>query len=182
MSAGSVEVVILCEDLQQEVFIRRFLQRRRPERGQFRPLISPAGRGSGEQWVRDRFPQELKAHRSQRARRNNWLVVATDADARTVQERLQSFVKVCQDADVPFREENEKVVFIVPRRKIETWFAYLRGETVNESDTYPRHDCENDCRHEVDRLHEMCRLQRLEPVPPPPSLATACDEFRRIAQ
>jgi hypothetical protein len=182
MSASSVEVVILCEDLQQEVFIRRFLQKRGRARGQFRALISPAGRGSGEQWVRERFPQELKAHRSQRARRNNWLLVATDADARTVQDRLQGFAKACQDANVPFREENEKVVFIVPRRNIETWFAYLRGETVNESEIYPRHDCENDCRCEVDRLDEMCRQQRLEPVPPPPSLAAACDEFRRIAQ
>ena len=182
MSAGSVEVVILCEDRQQEVFIRRFLQRRGRERGQFRALISPAGRGSGEQWVRERFPRELKAHRSQRARRANWLLVATDADARTVEERLHSFAKVCQDADVPFRGGQEKVLFIVPRRNIETWFAYLRGQTVNESDTCPRHECENDCRHEVERLDEMCRRQRLEPVPPPPSLATPCDEFRRIAE
>jgi hypothetical protein len=182
MSAGSVEVVVLCEGRQQEVFIRRFLQKRGRERSQFRAVISPAGRGSGEQWVREHFPQELKAHRSRRARRDNWLLVATDADTRTVQERLQGFVKVCQDADVPFREQNEKVVFVVPRRNIETWFAYLRGETVNESDTYPRHDCENDCRDEVVRLDDMCRRQRLEPVPPPPSLATACDEFRRIAQ
>ncbi|MGO9201394.1 MAG: hypothetical protein ACLQM8_12795 [Limisphaerales bacterium] len=182
MSVSSVEVVLLCEDRQQEVFIRRFLQKRGRERPQFRAVVSPAARGSGEQWVREHFPQELKAHRSQRARRNNWLLVAIDADARTVAERIQQLAKACRDAGVPFREENEKVVFVVPKRNIETWFAYLRGETVNELDSYRRYDYEGDCRQEVDRLDEMCRRQRLEPVPPPPSLATACDEFRRIAQ
>ena len=182
MSTPSVEVVVLCEDRQQEVFIRRFLQRRGRERCQFRAVISPAGRGSGEQWVREHFPRELKAHRSQGARRSSWLVVATDADTRAVQERLRSFAQACQDANVPFRRENEKVVFIVPKRNIETWFAYLRGEIVNESDAYRRHECENDCRHEVNRLDDLCRRQQLEPHPPPASLVAACTEFQRIAQ
>jgi hypothetical protein len=182
MSAGSVEVVILCEDRQQEVFIRRFLRVRGREHRQFRPVISPAGRGSGEQWVRERFPQEVRAYRSQMGRRNAWLVVATDADTWTVQERVQSLERTCREAKLPFRQENEKLIFVVPKRNIETWFAYLRGEAVNEAEAYPRYACENYCRQDVSRLDEMCRRQRLEPVPPPPSLAAACDEYQRIAQ
>ena len=180
MSASAVEVVILCEDRQQEVFIRRFLQKRGKERCQFRAVISPAGRGSGEQWARERFPSELQAHRSQGARRNNWLLVATDADVHIVQERIQSFAQACFDADVQFRQKNEKVIFIVPKRNIETWFAYLRGEIVNDSDIYPRYNCENDCRQDVSRLDDMCRQQRLEPEPPPASLLLCCEEFNRI--
>ncbi len=182
MSTRSVEVVVLCEDLQQEVFVRRFLQRRGCERFLFQPPISPAGRGSGEHWVRGRFPRELQAHRSQAARRNTWLLVVTDADTRTVQDRVQGFARACEEADVPLRRPGEKVIFVIPRRNIETWFAYLREEVVNETETYPRHDCENDCRDEVRRLDELCRQQQLEPQPPPPSLVTACTEFQRVAQ
>ena len=180
MSTTSVEVIVLCEDLQQEDFIRRLLQKRGRQRYDFRPLISPAGRGSGEQWVRERFPRELKAHRSQAGRRNTWLIVATDADTQRVDSRIESFAQACNDAGVPFRKENERVMFVVPKRNIETWFAYLRGENVNEADTYRKYDFESDCRHDVERLDEMCRQQRLAPRPPL-SLEYACIEFKRIA-
>jgi hypothetical protein len=40
-------------------------------------------------------------------------------------------------------------MFVVPKRNIETWFAHLLGETVNESDKYRKYACENDCRHQV---------------------------------
>jgi len=179
MSASSVEVVLLCEDRQDEVFIRRFLQRRGRERYAFRSLISPAGRGSGEQWVREQFPCELKAHRSQAGRRNTWLIVATDADTQSVDDRIRGLCEACKGAGIPFRHPNERVMFVVPKRSIETWFAFLRGETVNESDRHPKYDCENDCRDQVARLDDMCRQQKLEPEPPP-SLSSACEEFARL--
>jgi hypothetical protein len=180
MSTRSVEIVVLCEDLQQEVFVRHFLRRRGREQFLFRPRISPAGRGSGEQWVRERFPRELKAYRSQATRRDNWLLVVTDADTGTVQDRISGLARACEQAGVPFREPGEKVVFVIPRRNIETWFAYLRAEVVNETGTYPRHECETDCRPEVRRLDEMCTQGRLEPNPPPQSLVAACEEFQRV--
>jgi len=170
---------VLCEDRQQEVFIRRFLQRRGRERHIFRALISPAGQGSGEQWVRERFPRELKAYRSQSGRRNTWLIVATDADTRSTEDRIKGFSQACKDAEVPFRRQDEGVMFVIAKRNIETWFAYLRGEPVNESDNYRRYACENDCRQDVIRLDDMCRRQRLEPQAPP-SLELACKEFGRM--
>jgi hypothetical protein len=180
MSTHSVEVVVLCEDRQQEYFIRRFLQKRGRQRYEFRPLISPAGRGSGEQWVRERFPRELKAHRSQVGRRNTWLIVATDADTQNVESRINALARACDDASVPFRAGHESVIFVIPKRNIETWFAYLRGEQVNEAGTYRRYGFESDCRHDVTRLDEMCQEQKLEPEPPP-SLVSACLEFKRLS-
>lgn len=180
MSTSSVEVVVLCEDRQQECFIRRFLQRRGRDHYDFRALISPAGRGSGEQWVRERFPRELKAHRSQIGRRCTWLIVATDADIQGVENRVQGFAKACNDAGVPFRKESERVMFVISKRNIETWFAYLRGESVNEVDRYRKYELESDCRNDVVRLDQMCRRQKLEPEPPPPSLVSVCNEFKRL--
>ena len=180
MSTNSVEVVVLCEDRQQEVFIRRFLQRRCGfNLHDFRPRISPSGRGSGEQWVREQFPRQLRAYRSQLGRRNTVLIVATDADTQEVSERLRSFELACQNENIPFRQANEQVIFVVPKRNIETWFAYLRGETVNEADPYRKYTTENDCRQDVARLDKMCRQQRLEHGVPA-SLQQACGEFVRI--
>ena len=50
------KVVLLCEDSQQEAFARRFLVRAGWHPRALRVEKSPQGRGSGEQWVRDRFP------------------------------------------------------------------------------------------------------------------------------
>jgi hypothetical protein len=97
-----------------------------------------------------------------------------------VGERVQTFRAACVESGVPFRSNDERVVFVVPKRNIETWLAYLRGQSVNEEDTYPKHTCESDCRQEVARLDELCREQRF-PVAPPASLASSCDEFKRIA-
>lgn len=179
MSARSVEVIVLCEDRQQECFIRRFLQQRGRDRYHFRPLISPKGRGSGEQWVRERLPRELKVHRSQIGRRNTWLIVATDADTTSPQNRIRGFEQACKQAGVSIREDQEKVMFVIPKRNIETWFAFLRGEIVDEVKTYPRYEYESDCRDDVIRLEEMRQRGRLEPQPPP-SLVATCQEFHRL--
>ena len=179
MSRDAVGVVILSEDIQSECFIRRFLNRRGWDRRQIRAETLPRGQGSGEQWVREKFISELKAYRSRSSRAATCLIVASDADDKTVDERIQTFRNMCAEAGVGFRNEGERVAFIIPRRNIETWLAYLRGEAVNEIDRYPKYGFESECRDQVVRLDEMCRQQRLAP-PPPPSLESACNEFKRI--
>ncbi len=52
----SVKVVLLCEDLQTATFFRRFLKERGFKPHDIREEISPKGKGSGEQWVRDKYP------------------------------------------------------------------------------------------------------------------------------
>ena len=59
-----VRIVVLCEDKQQEVFIRRFLIAMGWCKHRMRFEKAPAGRGAAEQFVRTRFPRELKAYRS----------------------------------------------------------------------------------------------------------------------
>jgi len=179
MSAKAVEVVILCEDLQQEVFVRRFLMEQGRDRWQFRPLIAPVGASSAEQWVREQLPNQLKAHRTQSSRRRTLLVVATDADKMTVADRMKSFEAECKRHSVTFRQEAERIAFAIPRRNIETWCAYLRGEDVDETKEYPKYDSESLCQPQVERLDEMCRKQQLEGTPPA-SLEFACAEFNRI--
>ena len=107
------------------------------------------------------------------------MIVASDADDKTVDDRIQTFRDMCADAGVAFRNEREHVAFIIPRRNIETWLGYLRGEAVNEAQSYRKYRFEGECRDQVLRLDEMCRQQKFAPGPPP-SLESACIEFKRI--
>jgi hypothetical protein len=60
MSQRRVQIVILCEDRQQEVFARYFLKKR-GFTGLFRANICPEGSQAGEQYVRTHYPEEVKA-------------------------------------------------------------------------------------------------------------------------
>ena len=179
MSTAGVQVVILCEDQQQECFIRRFLILRNYDPHRFYVRRPGAGRGSAEQFVREEFPRELKAYRSRSNRYSTCLVVGTDADRLSVEERVRSFLKACTDSGIPPREEGEQVCFMVPKRNVETWLAYLRGEPVDEETEYRKYDRPSDCQQDVESLDEMCRQRRLRPDPPP-SLSYVCEEFRRL--
>lgn len=179
MSTASVQVVILCEDLQQECFIRRFLMLRGYRRHDFIHKLARAGCGSAEQFVREKFPRELTAYRSRSSRAATALIVCMDADNLSVEERVKSLTKACTDCRVPFRRGGEQVCFVVPKRNIETWLAYLRGEPVDEQAVYPKYDCQSKCQQDVERLDEMCRQRKFRPDPPP-SLSQACEEFRRL--
>jgi len=172
----SIGVVLLCEDLQLATFMRRFLKRRGWGPHEIREEIAPPGQGSGEQWVRERYPDELSAVRG---RGNVALVVGTDADTMTVAQRIATLDRQCQARNVTARAAREAVVMVVPKRNIETWFAYLRGEAVNENDNYPRYPYEADCRDDVRRMDEMCRTQGLH-EPAPTSLQAACTEFLKM--
>ena len=123
---------------------------------------------------------ELKAYRGQRNRgMKSGVIAVIDADKREVQDRVRGFDKACEEQDVPRRKPDECVLYVIPKRNIETWLAYLRGETVNEETAYPRHVSPRSCDREVDRLDAMCTDRRLEGEPPT-SLVRCCDEFQNF--
>ena len=171
----SVKIVLLCEDLQTATFIRRFLRERGFQPHDLRVEVAPPGLGSGEQWVRDRYPHELTARRKM----NTVLIVGTDADSMSVADRIATLDRQCRNNSVPVREAHEPVIMAVPKRNIETWFAYLRGENPDEDGTYARYHHESMCRDDVKNLAPMCAKQQLR-QPVPPSLLSACTEFTKM--
>jgi len=173
----NANVVILCEDQQQEVFVRRFLARMQYGNRDLKVFKAPKGRGSGEQFVRERFAEELAFFRSRAIRTRQALIVFIDADRSDASSRVAEVEGACKDAGIEKRSLEERVLILVPSRNIETWFAYLDGQDVNETDKYPRLRRPRDCRRHVDRLYEMCQQRELR-QPAPSSLEAACDEYR----
>jgi len=175
-------IMILCEDRQQYSFVRHFLMNRGCGPDDIRKPRRRSNGGSGEQYVREQFPVELKAYRSQANHQLGiGLVVVIDADRQKVVDRIRAFDVACDEHGVPRRRQDERVLYVIPKRNIETWLAYLRGETrgetVDEKKKFRKYDYPSDCHAEVDKLDAMCKAEKLDPVPPP-SLERCCDEFK----
>ena len=72
------------------------------------------------------------------------------------------------------------MIVAVPRRNIETWFEYLRGNPVDETIGYPRLRKERDCKPFADRLHDMCHEQQRFDEPAPASLREVCEGYGKL--
>jgi hypothetical protein len=174
----SVQLVLLCEDTQHETFARRFLEKAGWSTRRLRVVKAPPARGSAVQFIRERFPIELSAYRSNRNRVTLALVVMIDGDKTGVAGRIKELTAVCEAQGMKPREDDEHVLIIVPTWNIETWLAYLDGADVDENKgDYPRLARPRDCQRHVDQLHEMCVREELR-QPAPASLEAACEEYR----
>lgn len=179
MTKRESKLVILCEDRQHEAFLRRFMKLEGWHPRAMRVERSPNGRGSGEQWVRERYPKELQALRSSHVTAK--LMVMIDGDRNSPAERGEAFDEACDAQEVPRREADESVAYLVPTRNIETWIVYLRGEDVDEEIAYPKLARERECVDAVKSLKEMCDAGALR-EPALPSLEEACGEYGRRIQ
>ena len=173
-----VEIVILCEDRQQEVFARHFLVSCGVNPHRIRVNICPKGELAGEQYVREAYPKEAKAYRSRSAYLNISLIVLTDADMKTVSERWKELEKVLGNGGQARRKAAERIAIFIPKRNVETWIHYLMGELVNETDAYPKLSAESDCKVFVARVAAKPEYRLTSDVPP--SLRLACSELTRI--
>ena len=174
---SGVRITLLCEDSQTDAFVRRFLSHRKFRGRDIKSLPLPDGHRSGEQWVRERYPAELRAIRG---KQGAYLIVVTDADNDSTGARRAQLEAECERQQVPGKGDDNQVVLIVPRRNIGTWLAYLDGSDVDESRRYPRLQRERDCAVHAKRLYNMCHETQHLRQPVPPSLREACEEYRKL--
>ena len=88
-----VQIVLLCEDTQHETCLRRFLSAMGWETRAMRVEKAPGGRGAADQFVRQQFPRELRAHRTRHA--TQALVTMMDGDLYGVDARLEQLNQAC---------------------------------------------------------------------------------------
>ncbi|GAB4303276.1 MAG: hypothetical protein Fur0025_44500 [Oscillatoriaceae cyanobacterium] len=134
------EVTILCEDIDQERFIREYLICRGWDDRQIKDFGNPKGRNikNNNALIVKYYPELIKSYR-RRSYRNLAVVVMIDADEESLHERMRSFHialdetagNLNQDARMP----HEKVAIFVPARNIETWFYYINSIANNSAQT-----------------------------------------------
>lgn len=150
-------------------------------RERIRSIVNPGGRGSGEQFVRERYPMEVKEHRRKAGHITSLcLAVIVDADTYTVEQRLKQLDAALAASGQERRKAHERIAIFVPKQNIETWIYYGLDRTVNAGDTYPKLARQRACKPSVERfLNDLCPAGL--PNDAPPSLHTACEELNRIS-
>jgi hypothetical protein len=177
----SRRVVVLCEDRQQEVFIRQWLRSLGIHERAIDIVAIPAGQGSGAAHVRQKYPEEVKALRQVNSYREigRALVTAIDADQFLVSERHAELDKKLGEAESPLRQSNEPIALLVPKRNIETWIHYLQGVAVDEVTIYPKLFKPGECKRNVKQFVEREVLGDTDNLAPE-SLQIAVTEMKRI--
>jgi hypothetical protein len=172
MSSQNVKMVVLCEDSQHRVFIYRLLKAFGLHR-RLRMEVAQEGEGAADQWVRERYPDEVAVHR--RSTMAVGLVTAIDADKNSVRFRYQQLNEELDANDLEHRKRDEQICLLVPKRNIETWIYALLGNEVNEEDAYPKLEKESECQPAVERLVDYLRHGWPEDLIP--SLERGCREL-----
>ena len=175
----NVRITLLYEDRQHETFMRRFLKKVGWNVRDLTLIPSPFGRGSAEQFVRKQFPRELRAVRSKRGEQK-YLIVMVDGDASGVAKRKASLKAACEEQEVTPPDDTDNMLICVPTWNIETWLAYLDGDTVDETNkNYDKMPRQRECQAMVNTLVEVCHDRTLR-APAPVSLEDACTNYRRV--
>lgn len=124
------QYTVLCEDKKTFHFINNILKHQNINVHKIDPIISPRAAGSGEAFVRNTYIKQLKALRSTNYIKRA-LIVCTDADTYTVDERKKWFSTVCSSSteNIQERKENEPVMIWIPKRSIENWIEYFKNDS-----------------------------------------------------
>jgi hypothetical protein len=161
LSDSYTQIVVLCEDKQQAVFVRRFLIKCGESRHNIYIRSATPGRGAGEQFVREQYAAELAGYRRRATMLNLALVVVRDCDTRSLED-----TRVALERARP-RRPDDRIALLFPKRNIETWIHFLTdGEPVNEDDPYPKlRGRESECHAAVDRLAAKNEYRLSDDVP-----------------
>jgi hypothetical protein len=124
-------VIVLAEDQRQRQLIYRYLRTAGVLPAQIRFHISPSGRGSAEQWVRENFVVQVRTCRARHAQTS--LFILLDADTNHVQDRLDVLDKALVSArQNPIDRKRDSIARLIFKRNVETWILFLAlEETVN---------------------------------------------------
>lgn len=129
------KIIVLAEDQEHQNLVRRYLLRCGHEYRSFDFIALPGNRGSGSQYVRKHFPEQVVKCRETLGRRASCLlIVITDADNLTTVAREQSLHQELAQAGHAAIATAEPVVIFIPKWQVETWIKCLLGENVSEDD------------------------------------------------
>lgn len=179
--SGNYHYTILCEDAQMDTFIRSFLQYNDIGFRKIYTVPFPAGNGCGEEHVRRSVAGEVEI-----LRRSNYLrqalVICIDADKYTCEERKKTLLKEIKKHNPMWSDEKEMVLFWVPKREIETWIEFFRGNTVDEDMSFNHSGKPVSCKKEAKLMADYCRNLWQGESEVLPSLKQAKQDYERVCE
>ncbi len=179
--ANPSQISILAEDERHQRFIRTYLYRLGHSVHELRFESLPVGRGSGEQWVRERYSKAVAAYRARSVRAETALVVVIDSDTADVERRVRQLQDALKEAELHPCSVSEKIVHLIPKRNIETWILCLNGAIVDEDADYRRaQNIDAQIKPAAETFFAWTRPNALPPPHCIPSLQAGVPEIRRL--
>lgn len=134
-----VAVVAVVEDRQLERFVRKALAALGLDRNKVRIRADypRSGTGSGKQYVEQAYQKEIVTFR-RKCRENRALLLGSEADQQTVAARAQVLDDKIAAVGAPPRNSDERILYWIPKRHVETWGLHLTGSHVDEDTNYHR--------------------------------------------
>jgi len=185
------EVTILCEDIDQERFIREYLICRGLEDHKIKDFGNPKGREikNNNASIIEHYPDIIKSYRKRRKYKNIAVVVMIDADKDSFYDRIRSLNIALDETAGNLNKDprlpDEKVAIFVPARNIETWFYYImEGQGCNETNDYK--DKKMSAKERIELAKGAAQKLAKEICPHGvdrialPSLRDACRELQRL--
>lgn len=180
MTDRNAEVIVLAEDLNQFNFTRRYLLQKGYNFRKIHPRLAPPGQGSAEQYVRERYPKEVRLHRGRSSRTSAALVVAIDADVETVVQRENELKTALENEGQHRREPKEAIVLLIPKRHVETRILCLLDEQVDEVTDYSHRNVQQHIRPAAEKFLDWSRANYPVPDHCVESLQRGLREVQRI--
>lgn len=177
-------VSILCEDQKHYNFVRTFFKSLRVSDRKFLSCPLVEGACSAEGHVRELLPAKLTKVR--KSAENIFLVVVSDADKNdhNMSDRVKQWNEELHSRGLPEICKEDRVLCLVPKRNIETWFAWIDGEEAgNETKDYKQRYKKakaGDYGKRFYKKYEEYRNRGLGCDDVPRSLRDACAEFGRF--
>lgn len=126
---AAIRGVVLCEDQLTEQFVRKLLSALGFDtRRRIRFARAPAGDGSGEAWVRQQYPREVRELRSKRHQRDLCLLAIRDGDRFGINARKRELDEQLVSTELAPRGATERIATPVPTWSIESWILALLGD------------------------------------------------------
>src|SRR5438477_1878846 len=133
VSERVANIIILAEDKEHEILVKRYLQRAGHNDRSIRPVALPGSRQGGSQHVREQFPKQVKECRGTLGRRASCLlIVITDADNLTTLQRERTLEDELDQAGHGQIVPTEPIVILIPKWQVETWIKCALGQVISE--------------------------------------------------
>ena len=179
-----VRFTVLVEDRALERFVRECLHALGVHTTGNPGCPIPRRAGLREAVDRPRVSRPGPERIAERSFENIALIVGTDADEQTVQQRVLRLNEMLQEVGHEPRASHERLALWIPRWNIETWLLFLSGRDVHEAANYKGQAREVDPKAAAREFIRRFRRYLQDPGAEThlPSLVSAFDETKRIQQ
>ncbi len=175
-----VDIVAIVEDQALARFVFKALKAFGYDRHKIRIRPDyPRGEGSGKQYVELKYREEIRTFR-QKSRENRALLLGTDADEQSVEERVRVLNAQMSKANQEPRGFDERIVYWIPKWHVETWGLHLTGTVVQEDVPYKNRSKSVDWREAGRRFFGEYHKSKSGDIETLDSLKTAYGETRRL--